>query len=888
LPGRAFTRSSVDGRGVAVVCPSAAASGRCQYCPCGRRTEIPPVPVNPFAGGSAGAAAAQVEGPWVLVGSCLRAGHSPRDGSGLHVRGWARVTRVRNRTTLVGIALTLAIAALSFIVVPAAVDLATTDSPPRWAWLVAIVSGLLATGMSVWVFLLSQPARRRRASAVAHPRNRQRAIANVRTYVSQRLDARLGNSVPLSLELRTHSGMVFPRPELYVMEQPDRDHAIDADADLGEAFEVFDNSLLLVGAPGSGKTTSLLLLAKALLDRAERDPAAPVPVFIELATWKSMPANDMPALDWLLRTVQQRYRIGAEVARGWMSERQLALLMDGLDEMPPTQRDVCVSWLNRLQTDLQMPPTVITSRIDEYRQLKERLNLAGAVGIRPLSRESVERYLAAIASPDLDSLRTALDDDPSLWELLTSPLWLNVMAIVYGGRTSADEVAHASTRVRRRSRLLATFITELLARRASIAPWPANRILQWLGLLARSVGEFGAISPRRWSTWSDIAHLLPDEERRALVTAWLPALVACYLGLGLALPVALREGMWPGIEVALFGLLAVVVIFSMCRVSEGVPADGEGYWRYLIFGAVSGIIIGAGAWYTAAAAEIWMSNLTSYSNGEVLRGVLLAWGLWIGLRVVLLAVVTVDRWARPKQWHHGDVRPADELMVELFKLTVVAAVLLWISPWLLSSDVILVPGGETLSAFTARPFLFDLTPWIFVFTLGGLLTLTVVVCVRKFATDMYASILGSAVEAASMSSILFSVVTIAVVALSASVFGDLPNGGTWKSGLALGVGVVFGRTLGEKLTDYRYLPLRPLLAVPVLIAVRVIPLRLGRLLRHAAATGLMVKEGNDYRFAHPLIAEHLTLSLDMQTRYMTKRGDMQTSALSKGNEPHRN
>ena len=43
-------------------------------------------------------------------------------------------------------------------------------------------------------------------------------------------------------------------------------------------FDEVGGGLLVLGAPGAGKTTVLLQLAREPLDRAERDPEQPVPV----------------------------------------------------------------------------------------------------------------------------------------------------------------------------------------------------------------------------------------------------------------------------------------------------------------------------------------------------------------------------------------------------------------------------------------------------------------------------------------------------------------------------------------------------------------------------------------------------------------------------------
>jgi hypothetical protein len=45
---------------------------------------------------------------------------------------------------------------------------------------------------------------------------------------------------------------------------------------------------LILGKPGGGKTTTLLELAEALIERAEGDSDAPIPVILELSTWQEV------------------------------------------------------------------------------------------------------------------------------------------------------------------------------------------------------------------------------------------------------------------------------------------------------------------------------------------------------------------------------------------------------------------------------------------------------------------------------------------------------------------------------------------------------------------------------------------------------------------------
>ena len=47
-------------------------------------------------------------------------------------------------------------------------------------------------------------------------------------------------------------------------------------------------SMVLWGPPGSGKTTTLLTLARDLLDRADWDDQHPIPVIFNLSSWSQL------------------------------------------------------------------------------------------------------------------------------------------------------------------------------------------------------------------------------------------------------------------------------------------------------------------------------------------------------------------------------------------------------------------------------------------------------------------------------------------------------------------------------------------------------------------------------------------------------------------------
>jgi len=94
-------------------------------------------------------------------------------------------------------------------------------------------------------------------------------------------------------------------------------------------FDAAQHTLLVLGEPGAGKTTTVLELARDLIQRARAAAAEPAPVVLALSTWRGQHKD---LLDWLVTELGLRYQVPKRVARGWLEEGRLVLILDGLDE----------------------------------------------------------------------------------------------------------------------------------------------------------------------------------------------------------------------------------------------------------------------------------------------------------------------------------------------------------------------------------------------------------------------------------------------------------------------------------------------------------------------------------------------------------------------------
>ncbi len=261
-------------------------------------------------------------------------------------------------------------------------------------------------------------------------------------------------------------------------------------------------SLLILGDPGSGKTTLLLELCRDLLVRAEEDDRLPVPVVLNLASWaglmgERLPINwatvaqksrPLPIEDWIVQELNVQYQVSRDLARGWLRQRRLLLLLDGLDEVRSSWRSACVQAINEFVVDLGGTELVVCSRRLDYEALTKPLQLQGAVFVEPLTGEQIDRYLTE-AGAELTAVRQALLGDRALQELAKSPLMLNIITLAYQGANLTD-LPELDLEARRRH-LFDHYVDRMLVRR-SLLGGKGDRYSQaaarrWLGWLARQM-----------------------------------------------------------------------------------------------------------------------------------------------------------------------------------------------------------------------------------------------------------------------------------------------------------------------------------------------------------------------------------------------------------------
>jgi hypothetical protein len=233
---------------------------------------------------------------------------------------------------------------------------------------------------------------------------------------------------------------------------------------ISDVFHRRGNSLLILGDPGSGKTTTLLDLTRSLIIEAQADSERAVPVVFNLSTW----SNKRPPISvWLAEELRLRYHIPRWQGEQWLKKGRLILLLDALDEVVVEGRAACVEAIKRYENPI--PGLAVCSRLEEYTALPVRVNLNAAICLQPLSLKQVDAYLTS-AGPRLASLRQTIVNDPELQALLQSPLMLSIICLASVNYPSnAVETTAANTQEERRAAVFDAYIESMFKRKARAA-----------------------------------------------------------------------------------------------------------------------------------------------------------------------------------------------------------------------------------------------------------------------------------------------------------------------------------------------------------------------------------------------------------------------------------
>ncbi|PSB39974.1 hypothetical protein C7B69_00670 [filamentous cyanobacterium Phorm 46] len=330
-------------------------------------------------------------------------------------------------------------------------------------------------------------------------------------------------------------------------------------ASISKVFDRTGGKLVILGATGAGKTTTLLELALVLVSRAQKDPSFPIPVLFELGSWK---AESGAIADWLIAQLKFKYGISPAIGKKWVAEQKLLPLLDGLDEVETHRQNSCIQAINQfIESEFKPKHLVACSSFEVYKNCQTRFKLQAAVLLKSLTATQVQNYLLEARSREL---WYSIENEPELLKIAKVPLLLSMMALAYEDIlieswkriTSAEE---------QRKYLLTAYIRHQMT--GQVKQYPRNKELRsaqirhWLGWLAKKMEQQGIQEfylDRIPSSW-----LQTSEQRRKYQFG--VKLIGGLIWVILGLIATLVSG-------SIWGLVAGAVVAVISAVLPAIPA----------------------------------------------------------------------------------------------------------------------------------------------------------------------------------------------------------------------------------------------------------------------------------------------------------------------------
>jgi hypothetical protein len=319
-------------------------------------------------------------------------------------------------------------------------------------------------------------------------RNRRILLNHVESaWIKGVLDASLHGAALLDLGIKPDPEAVTQYP--WAIKKESTNETLPAGLSMLEIFDSIGmgRSLLILGAPGSGKTTMLLELARGLIARAREDVTQPIPMVFNLASW----TEKLTLADWLAQELNNLYSVPRKTAPDWVKGNKLLLLLDGLDEVRQDSRAKCVEAINEFRKQNGLTSLAVCSRDQDYSALRKRLSFNGAIIIQPLTSKQVDTYLRNFRS-SVYGLKGLFKKDKYLQELAETPLFLSIFILTYRKPVAENAFSIEQNTIEdRRKRLFDNYIDHMLERdsRGGGTRYSKSQIKKWLTWLAAKMAK---------------------------------------------------------------------------------------------------------------------------------------------------------------------------------------------------------------------------------------------------------------------------------------------------------------------------------------------------------------------------------------------------------------
>lgn len=382
--------------------------------------------------------------------------------------------------------------------------------------------------------------------------------------------------------------------------------------DLDEIVALFRGlprrQLIVLGAPGAGKTVLTLLLTCGLLN--DPKPGEPLPVLLSLSSWR--PDNDGEHLHtWVARRLVEDYPFlsdasayGPDAATSLVANCRVMPVLDGLDELPTELLAAAIAGIDRSTAGSgAASPLVLTCRTDEYEEAIAAtgriLSTAAVIEIDRVEPSAAAAYLAQGAPQVVDRWRRVLGElrtrpDGPLGLALTTPLMTFLARTIYthAANDPAEllDAGRFSTREAIEQRLLSEFIPAIYNNPSPspyipttampVAQYEPNRARRWLTFLADHLTQTNS----RDLSWWRLIEAVPRAARIVLSAMAFTAFFAPTSAVVVAIACGLIQGTSVGIAAGIvFGVIGAIpagVGYGLGAELVGVPGPSRSEVRF--------------------------------------------------------------------------------------------------------------------------------------------------------------------------------------------------------------------------------------------------------------------------------------------------------------------
>lgn len=413
--------------------------------------------------------------------------------------------------------------------------------------------------------------------------NRTRMLQRLQMWYRDLMNDSLQHAVWLDLELAEKSDALQNPTTFLVQDAYFPERLLPPGTSIVEVYEAANQELMILGEPGSGKSTQLYKLAQYLLQKAEDEQTRPLPIVFSLSSWAVKRA---PLSMWMMEQLNQVYQVPRGLARQWVHDQQIIPLLDGLDEMEEKARPHCIKEINRYHQE-HLHPLVVCSRSAEYTvaSQSEKFALQRAVVVQLLTSRQIETTLNK-GGKQLAEICAMYKGNAVLQDLVNTPLLLNLLILTYKGTTVHDLPKSGNAL---QQHLLAHYVQRMVTRKGNKSRYPQGYTLHWLSWLARQM-------QKQNQTVFAIELLQPNwlEGRLLMYYNWSVRLIFGSFG---GLVIGLIGGLLIRLLVApitgLFGGLIIGLIVGQKKsitLAERISWSGKKIGSWLIGGLIGGLI----------------------------------------------------------------------------------------------------------------------------------------------------------------------------------------------------------------------------------------------------------------------------------------------------------